>query len=326
MRAPAALAGALAGLAVVTAASLLFGGRVTPAADLLAVLTGAPDPYLEAVLESRFSRTVLGVLVGSALAVAGVLIQAVTRNPLGDPGLLGVTVGASAAVVTAAAVTGSGFGAGSVWIALPGALLTVLLVHVVGGRSRENGTVGLLLAGAVVSAVLSAYVQAMTLTRPGVFDSFRFWVIGALGGRDLSVAAAIAPALVIGLGLALVLSPSLNNLALGDDVATGLGTPVALVRATGILAAALLGAAATATAGPISFVGLAVPHLARALAGPDHRWQVPLAALLGGILLVAADVLGRVVARPGEVMVGIVTALLGAPFLLLAVRRGWATR
>ncbi|GAA3610571.1 iron chelate uptake ABC transporter family permease subunit [Kineosporia mesophila] len=320
------LLAAVVGLALATVASLFLGGRATAPAEVVKVLTGTPDPYLEAVLDSRFSRTVMGLLVGAALAVAGVVIQGITRNPLGDPGLLGVTVGASAAMVTAAAFSGAGFGAGSVWVALAGALATVLLVSAVGGRSASGSVVGLLLTGAVVSAVLSAYIQAMTLTNPGVFDSFRFWVIGALGGRDLSVAVSVSPALIGGLVIAVLLAPSLNNLALGEDVAVSLGTRVALVRGAGILAAALLSAAATAAVGPIAFIGLAVPHLTRSLAGPDHRWQIPLAAVLGGTLLIVADIVGRVVARPEEIMVGIVTALIGAPFLLLAVRRGWAAR
>ncbi|MFJ8580990.1 FecCD family ABC transporter permease [Micromonospora sp. NPDC093277] len=322
----AILVAAVAGLALAAVASLFLGGKVTAPADVIAVLTGKPDSYLEAVLDARFSRTVVGALVGSALAVAGVVIQGITRNPLGDPGLLGVTFGASAAVVTAAAITGSGFGAGSVWIALAGALATVVLVYAVGGRSASGSVVALLLTGAVVSAVLSAYIQMMTLTRPKVFDSFRFWVIGALNGRELEVAVAVAPALVVGFLLAIVLAPSLNNLALGEDVATSLGTPVALVRAGGILAAGLLSAAATAAVGPIAFVGLAVPHLARSVVGPDHRWQIPVAAFLGAALLIGADTIGRIVARPEEIMVGIVTAIVGAPFLLLAVRRGWAGR
>jgi iron complex transport system permease protein len=314
------------GLALAVAASLFLGGKLTDPGDVLGVLAGRPDPYLDAVLDARIDRTVMGVLCGSALAVSGVVIQGITRNPLGDPGLLGVTVGSSAAVVTVASVTGSGVGGRSVWVAFAGALVTVVIVYVVGARSASGSVVKLLLTGAVVSAVLSAYIQAMILTNPGVFDSFRFWVIGSLGGRDTSVALAILPALVVGLVLAVVLAPALNNLALGEDVATSLGTPVGLVRAVGILAAATLAAAATAAVGPIAFVGLVVPHLTRSVVGLDHRWQVPVAAVLGAALLVAADVLGRIVARPVEIMVGIVTALLGSPFLLLAVRRGWAAR
>lgn len=317
---------AAAGLALAIIASLFLGGTVTDPVEVIGVIGGAENPYLEAVLDARIDRTVMGLLCGSALAVSGVIIQGITRNPLGDPGLLGVTVGSAAAVVTVAAITGAGIGSRSVWVAFAGALVTVVMVYAVGARSASGSVVALLLTGAVVSAVLSAYIQAMILTNPGVFDSFRFWVIGSLGGRDLEVAAAIAPALIAGMALATVLTPSLNNLALGEDVATSLGTPVTLVRAGGILASALLAAAATAAVGPIGFVGLVVPHLTRSIIGVDHRWQLPVAAILGAALLVVADIVGRIMARPEEIMVGIVTALVGAPFLLFAVRKGWAAR
>ncbi len=317
---------AVVGLATAIACSLFFGGKLTDPADIVSALRGSGEPYVSAVLDARIDRTVMGVLCGAALAVSGVIIQAITRNPLGDPGLLGVTVGSSAAIVTAASITGSGFGSGSVWIAFAGALVTVVAVYAVGARSASGSIVSLVLAGAVVSAVLSAYVQAMILTNPSVFDSFRFWVIGSLSGRDTEVAVMVAPALIIGLLIALMLSPSLNNLALGEDVATSLGTPVALVRAGGIISASILAAAATAAVGPIAFVGLVVPHLTRSVVGIDHRWQIPIAVVLGAALLVVADIAGRMIARPEEIMVGIVTALVGAPFLLLAVRKGWATR
>ncbi|AQX81072.1 iron ABC transporter permease [Plantibacter flavus] len=317
---------AVVGLATAIVCSLFFGGKLTDPADIVSALRGSGEPYVSAVLDARIDRTVMGVLCGAALAVSGVIIQAITRNPLGDPGLLGVTVGSSAAIVTAASITGSGFGSGSVWIAFAGALVTVVAVYAVGARSASGSIVSLVLTGAVVSAVLSAYVQAMILTNPSVFDSFRFWVIGSLSGRDTEVAVMVAPALIIGLLIALMLSPSLNNLALGEDVATSLGTPVALVRAGGIFSASILAAAATAAVGPIAFVGLVVPHLTRSVVGIDHRWQIPVAVVLGAALLVVADIAGRMIARPEEIMVGIVTALVGAPFLLLAVRKGWATR
>lgn len=312
------------GVALVATASLFLGGKATDPAGIVRALGGAGDAYLAAVLDARIDRTILGIVCGAALAVSGLIVQGITRNPLGDPGLLGITVGASAAVVTFSAITGAGVGAGSIWLAFAGALATVVIVYIVGVRSASGSVVALLLTGAVVSAVLSAYIQAVILTNPDVFDSFRFWVIGSLAGRDNAVVMNIVPALVVGLLLAVILAPALNNLALGEDVATSLGTPVAFVRAGGILAAAILAAAATAAVGPIAFVGLVVPHLTRSLIGIDHRWQVPVATLLGAGLLVAADVIGRVVARPEEIMVGIITALIGAPFLLLAVRRGWA--
>ncbi|MBO1901463.1 iron ABC transporter permease [Leucobacter weissii] len=323
---PRAVLLASAGLALAVVSSLLLGGRPTDPAAVIGVLGGGVDPYLEAIVDARLDRTLMGVLCGSALAVSGVVIQGITRNPLGDPGLLGVTVGSAAAIVTAAAITGSAIGSRSVWIALLGALVAVGVVSGVGARAASGSVAALLLTGAVVSAVLSAYIQAMILTNPGVFDSFRFWVIGSLSGREAEVGLTIAPALAAGLLLAALLAPALNNLALGEDVATSLGTPVPLVRSAGILSAALLAAAATAAVGPIAFVGLVVPHLTRSIIGVDHRWQLPLAAVLGAGLLIAADVVGRIVARPEEIMVGIVTALLGSPFLLLAVRRGWAAR
>ncbi|MCS4277026.1 iron complex transport system permease protein [Mycetocola sp. BIGb0189] len=320
----------LVGLALLLAAlsvlSLFAGSRVTGIAEVVQALTGAGDPHLQLVVTERIPRTIIGAVVGASLAVSGVIVQGVTRNPLGDPGLLGVSVGASAAVVTATAITGTAIGAGTVWVALVGALVTVILVVLVAGRPTGGGIVPLLLAGAVVSAVLGTYIQAMILTRPAVFDSFRFWVIGSLAGRRLDTLAEVAPALILGLVLALILASGLNALALGDDLAHSLGVSVPRVRAGALLAAALLCAGATALVGPIAFLGLAVPHLVRALVGTDHRWQMPAAILLGASVLIAADIVGRVIARPGELMVGVVTAFVGAPFLLIAVRAGRAVR
>ncbi|MEB4614977.1 FecCD family ABC transporter permease, partial [Leucobacter sp. M11] len=308
------------------AISLVAGSKATGISQVLAALGGGGDEYLRTVIDSRIPRTVLGALVGAALALAGVLIQGITRNPLGDPGLLGVTIGASAAVAGATAFLGFSGGSATVWVALPGALGVVLLVYAIGGRGAGGSVVPLILTGAVVSAVLGAWIQGLTLTRPEVFDSYRHWVIGSLSGRGLDTAAAVAPVLLAGLVLAIVLASGLNALALGDDVATALGVRVPLVRGGGILAAALLSAAATAAVGPVAFVGLAVPHLVRALVGSDHRWQIPVALLAGATLLIAADTVGRVIARPEELMVGVVTAFVGAPVLLFAVRRGWVSR
>lgn len=312
-------------LVLACCASIVLGSRETDLAGVWQVLRGGGDEHLQQVLAARAPRTVLGAVVGAALAVSGMLIQGVTRNPLGEPGLLGVTSGASAAVVTATAFLGFTGGAATVWVALPGALLAVVVVYLLGRPAGSHSVVPLILAGAVVSAVLHAYIQAMILTRPDVFESFRHWVVGSLAGASYATLAAVAPALLLGLVLAAAVAPGLNTLALGDDVATALGTPVALLRGGTILAATLLAAGATAAVGPIAFVGLAVPHLVRALIGEDHRWQLPVAVLLGAALLLGSDVLARVIARPQELMVGVVTAFLGAPFLLWAVRRGKVT-
>jgi len=320
---PAAALVAAAGLLVITAlASILWGARPAGLVDTVLALGGHGEEHLQQVLAARRPRTLLGAAVGAALAASGVVVQGLTRNPLGEPGLLGITAGASASVVTATAVLGLAGAAGTVAAALPGALAAAILVLVLGRPARSDSVVPLILAGAVVTAVLGAYVQAMILTRPDVFDSYRFWAVGSLAGASFSTAATVAPVLLAGLLIAVVLTPGLNTLALGDEVAVSLGAPVRMIRIGGVLAATLLAAGATAAAGPIAFVGLAVPHLVRALVGADHRIQLPVSLLLGAALLLAADVLARVVARPEELMVGVVTAFVGAPFLLLAVRRG----
>ncbi|MFI6885002.1 FecCD family ABC transporter permease [Streptosporangium canum] len=314
-------AAALAVLAFAILASVTLGSHPTSPADVMAVLYGTADPDTTAVVESRYPRTALGLLAGLCLAVAGTLMQGVTRNPLADPGLLGITAGASAAVVTAMAFLGASGQASTVWWALPGALLAGLLVHVIGSVGAGAGPARLVLAGAVVSAVLMAYVQAVTLSRPQVFDSYRYWVVGALGGRDFGVLMPVLPPAALGLVLAVLLAPGLNALALGEESASALGANPALVRSGGMLAAILLSTAATAAVGPIAFVGLAVPHIVRALVGVDARLQVAFSAVAGPALLLLADVAGRIVLRPQELMVGVVTAFVGAPALLLAVRR-----
>lgn len=309
-------------LLIVAALSLTLGSRETEPERMLAVLLGEGDQFMEQVLAARWPRTVMGAAVGAALAVSGMLIQSVMRNPLGEPGLLGVTMGASASVVTASALFGAAGGFAAVGAAMPGAVLAVVAVYLLGSRSGSSSVIPLILAGAVVSAVLGAYVQAMILARPEVFDSYRHWVVGSLAGARFETLWEVLPALLIGLLLALASVGGLNALALGEDLAAGLGVKVRRLRLMALAAATLLAAAATAAVGPIAFVGLAVPHLVRALVGSDHRWQLPLALILGAALLLAADVAARIVARPEELMVGVVTAFVGAPFLLATVRKG----
>ncbi len=278
----------------------------------------------EAVIirQLRVPRTVLGLLVGMALGVAGALMQGHTRNPLGDPGLLGVTAGASLAVVLAIAWLGVGTPSGYVWFAFAGALAGTVAVYLIGSAGRGGATpVTLALAGAALSALLYGLVRAVLVTDQQTLDSFRFWVVGALAGRGPEVAWQVGPFIAAGLLLAVVNSPALNLLGLGEDVARGLGQRIWLARAVGLAAITLLAGAATAACGPIAFVGLVVPHAVRAFTGPDHRWLIPCSALAGAVLLLAADVIGRIVARPGELQVGIVLALVGAPFFIALVRR-----
>ncbi|WP_306369845.1 iron ABC transporter permease [Nocardiopsis sp. CC223A] len=301
--------------------SLVAGGKPTPIPEVWRVLTGGADPYITTVVHSRVPRTALGILVGAALALAGTLMQGVTRNPLADPGLLGVNAGAAAAVVTATALFGPTSVTGTVWWALPGALAAGLAAYAVGSRGGDAGLVRLVLAGAVVSAVLMAYVQAIALSMPDTFDSYRYWVVGSLAGRGFDVIAAVLPVIGAGLLLALLTMGGLNALALGEEAATATGANPVWTRSAGLVAGVLLAAGATAAAGPIAFVGLAVPHVVRALVGVDFRLQVPFALLVGPVLLLLADVVGRTVVRPIELMVGVVTAFVGAPVLLYAVRK-----
>ncbi|MEU8522810.1 iron chelate uptake ABC transporter family permease subunit [Streptomyces sp. NBC_01216] len=311
----------LTALVLAMLASVMFGSKTTSFRSVVDVLAGHGDAYLTTVVESRYPRTAIGVLAGVSLAVAGTLMQGVTRNPLAEPGLLGINAGASASIVAATAFLGVTGRSATLWWALPGALLAGLVVHLIGSAGTNAGPARLVLAGAVLSAVLAAFVQAVTLTRPKVFDSYRYWVVGALGGRDFEVFWSVLPFAAVGLLLALVIAPGLNVMALGDDAATALGAGPARTKAAGLLAATLLSAAATAAVGPVAFVGLAVPHLVRALVGVDFRLQILFSTLAGPTLLLCADVVGRVLLRPQEVMVGVVTAFIGAPALLLAVRR-----
>jgi iron complex transport system permease protein len=317
----AGLVGLVAGTAVL---SIVVGTRPIGLGTVWQALT---DPGLtseEAVIvrELRLPRTALGLMVGLALGVAGALTQGHTRNPLGDPGLLGVTAGASLGVVLAIWLLGVGTPAGYVWFAFAGALLGTVLVFSLGSLGRGGATpVTLALAGAALSALFFALVRAILVSDSNSLDSFRFWVVGALAGRGADVAWQVAPFLAAGLVLALLNAPALDLLGLGEDVARGLGQRIWLARLVGLTAVTLLCGAATAACGPIAFVGLVVPHVVRTVTGPAHRWLVPCSALAGAAFLLAADVIGRVVARPGELQVGIVLALLGAPFFIALVRR-----
>lgn len=286
------------------------------------VAAGHPNASHEAsIVAARLPRVCLGLTVGAGLAVAGVVMQALTRNPLGDPSILGVNAGAAAAVVIAGLMGVSSVAAAPI-VAIPGALAAAVIVFVLGGATRSStGSARLVLAGAVVSAVLVALTQTATLLNPNVFNDMRFWQVGSISGRNWDSAIAAFVPTAIFLVIAMVLGPSLNVLALGDEAAIALGAKVGVVRVVGLLTVTVLCAAATAQTGPTGFVGLAVPHLLRSLVGEDQRWLVPLAAPAGAALVVLADALGRLVAQPSSIDVGIVTALVGAPFLLVAVRR-----
>ncbi|UED86781.1 FecCD family ABC transporter permease [Streptomyces profundus] len=309
-------------LAAVMLASVAFGSRTVPWSDVVAALGGAEDSLEQAAVTKRVPRTLLAVLVGAALGLAGAVMQGVTRNPLGDPGILGVNMGASLAVVTAVAFFGLSSPTGYVWVAILGAGGAAAFVYTVGSLGRGGATpLKLALAGAATSAAFASLVSAVVLPRNDIAGGFRLWQIGGVGGASYARIEQVLPFLAVGFVLCLMSAKALNSLALGDELAAGLGERVAVARAVASLGAITLCGAATAAAGPIGFVGLVVPHACRLLVGVDHRWLLPFSALVGASLLTVADVFGRVVARPAEVDVGIVTALIGAPFFIHIVRR-----
>ena len=303
-------------------ASVAWGSRIVGLADVLAALGGADGTIEQAAVTKRIPRTLLAVTVGAALGLAGAVMQGVTRNPLADPGILGVNMGASLAVVTGIVFFGLASPTSYIWVAIAGAAASAAFVYTVGSLGRGGATpLKLALAGAATSAAFSSLVTAVIMPRNDMAGGFRQWQIGGVGGASFDSVTRVLPFLAVGLVLCLLSARSLNSLALGDDLAAGLGERVAVVRAIAALGAVLLCGAATAAAGPIMFVGLVVPHMCRLLIGVDHRWMLPFSALLGAALLTAADVVGRVVARPSEVEVGIVTALIGAPVFIYIVRR-----
>ncbi|KAB8162846.1 iron chelate uptake ABC transporter family permease subunit [Streptomyces sp. 3MP-14] len=316
-----ALAGVVLGCLVVL--STWLGARATGPGEVLRALWSDDGSYTAALVrELRLPRTLTGLLVGAALGAAGALMQALTRNPLADPGLLGVNAGASAAVVLAVGVLGVTDFGGFVWFAFGGALLATCAVYALGASGRGRGSpVRLVLAGAAVSACLSGLIAGVTVLDAATFDYLRFWTVGSLAGRRPELVADLVPFVLVGLVLALALTRPLNGIALGEDTARALGVNLARTRLLGVLAITLLCGSATAAAGPIGFVGLVVPLVARRLTGPDLRWSLPYAMVLAACLLLAADTAGRLVLPEGELEVGAMTAVLGAPVFVAMVRR-----
>ncbi|WP_430867321.1 FecCD family ABC transporter permease [Demequina aurantiaca] len=309
-------------LVVLILLSISVGARGVSLEDMIAGLQGQADNLGQAAVLKRVPRTLLALIVGAALAVSGTMMQGVTRNPLADPGILGVNAGASLAVVVGIAFFGLWTASGFIWIAIMGATVAAIFVYLVGALGRGGATpLKLALAGAATAVALGAFVSAIVLPRNDIAGSVRSWQVGGVGGASFDTIGAVLPFLTVGLIVSWLSARRLNNLALGDDVATGLGERVAVARASAAVGAVLLCGAATAVAGPIAFVGLVVPHVCRLLVGVDHRWLVPFGAVVGAALVIAADVVGRVIARPGEIEVGIITALIGAPVFIHIVRR-----
>ncbi|WP_400159649.1 FecCD family ABC transporter permease [Arthrobacter sp. BPSS-3] len=317
------LLAAVAALVLVSAASLAVGARQLSPGTVVAALTGFdPGNGDHAVVQARVPRTVLGLLAGGALGLAGAAMQGVARNPLADPGILGVNAGAALAVVAGIHLAGVTSLTGYLWLAFAGAAAAAVVVYLIAAAGRGGATpVKLALAGAALSAALFSLMNVLLISSQDTLDRFRFWQVGGLAGRDWSVVLAGLPFLAAGAVIVVGAGRALNGLALGDDVARGLGQRVGLTRGVTAFGVVLLCGTATALAGPIGFVGLVVPHAVRLLSGPDYRWILPLSLVLGPCLLLLADLAGRVVLLPGEVPAGIMTALVGAPVFVWLVRR-----
>ncbi|MFI7160937.1 FecCD family ABC transporter permease [Rhodococcus erythropolis] len=302
---------------------LVLGSRNIPVATVLdAILsydTGNNEHLV--VIGSRLPRTILGLVIGAALGLAGALMQSITRNPLADPGLLGVNAGASAAVVIAIAYLGVTSVGGYLWFALAGAAVASVGVYMLGSAHRSAATPArMALAGAAVATAITALTSMVLISNEAAFNQFRFWAVGSLQGRGGDVIVTVLPFIAIGIVLSLLLIRPLNAIALGEDVAKGLGARTGPARAGSAVAVILLAGAATAAAGPLGFVGLAAPHIVRSVVGPDLRLLLPCVLVVAPAFLLLADVLGRVVTAPGDLQTGIAVAVLGGPLFVALVR------
>lgn len=313
----------LVALGLATVAGLAVGARSIPPLEVLQILLGSDTgPNAVVINELRFPRTVIAIVAGAALGVAGALIQAVTRNPLADPGILGVNSGAAFAMAVGTGLLGVSGAVGTLTLAYVGAFGASLLVYAIGSLGRGGGSpVRLILAGVALGAVLAGITRAIVLTDRERFAGMTAWESGSLLDRDTSLLGPAIPLTLLGLGIALAIGSSLNAIALGDDLASALGANVLRTRVLAVTAVMLLAGTATALAGPISFVGLMVPHVARWIVGPDQRWIIAYSVVAAPTLLLFADVVGRVVLSPAELPAGIVTALIGAPVLIVLVRQ-----
>ncbi|MCG7378102.1 iron ABC transporter permease [Paenibacillus sp. ACRSA] len=304
-------------------ASLVFGSRPVRFHELIdGLFHPEVDSYGANIVRKRISRTVFSLLCGAALGISGALMQSVTRNPLADPSILGVNTGASLFVVFGIAFLNISSANQYIWLALAGAAITAVFVFGIGSMGRGGATpIKLVLAGAAISAALSSLVTAIMIPRSYVMDQFRFWQVGSVGSATWSGISTFIPFLIVGVIIALLTAPALNALALGDDVATGLGVRTGTLRFIAALAGVLLCGAATALAGPIGFIGLLSTHVIRLILGPDLRFVIPMSAVAGAIILTISDVGGRLISNPGELEVGVVTAFIGAPILIILAMR-----
>ncbi|MTI56650.1 FecCD family ABC transporter permease [Geosporobacter ferrireducens] len=313
----------LLSLALCILASLAFGARFISFNEVLDTLLHFRRTTMnEIVIHERIPRTIFGILAGAALGVSGALMQAITRNPIADPSILGVNTGATLFVVGGIAFWGINSAEAYIWVALVGAAITAVFVYGIGSMGHGGATpIKLALAGAATSAALSSLVSAIILPRAEVMNAVRFWQVGSISGATWEGISSVIPFLIIGFALGMLSTPALDALAMGDDIATGLGVRTGTVRVVGALAGVLLCGATTALAGPIGFVGLMVPHTMRLICGPKLRLIIPMSAIGGAVLLTLSDVIGRLIGSPSELEAGIVTAFIGAPILIIIAVR-----
>ncbi|MDN6534188.1 MAG: iron chelate uptake ABC transporter family permease subunit [Yaniella sp.] len=312
-------------VAILCVISCFVGSGAMSLTDSWAALRGTgSESNLLIVRDYRIPRTILAVLVGAGLGAAGARIQAMPRHPLADPGILGVNAGAYLFVTLGAGLLGISTTFGQVWCAMLGALLISVAVFLIGTTGRQGGNpVHLVLTGVALGAVLTGMSSSITLLNPQVFDKVRYWSAGSLQGRQMDVVQGVLPFIILGLLIALGLARQLNSLALGEDLARSLGVHVAWIRALGFVAITLLCGAATAAAGPLSFIGLMVPHAVRSVVGPDQRWVIPVSVISAPALVLSADIVGRILLG-NELPAGVVVAFVGAPVLIWLVRRSEA--
>lgn len=304
-------------------ASLAWGSKSIEFSQVLKALLDSNDSSFAAlVVRERIPRTIFSIMAGASLGISGALMQSITRNPIADPSILGVNTGASLFVVIGIAFFNIGSAKQYIWLALLGAALTAVFVYFIASIGSGGMTpIKLALSGAATSAVLSSLVSAVLLPRSQAMDAFRFWQVGSVSGATWESISLILPFVIIGLIISIAVTPALNILALGDEVATGLGVNTGLIRLVCALAGVMLSGATTAVAGPIGFIGLMIPHSIRLIFGSNLKGLVPLSAIGGAALLTISVVLGRVIGSPGEVQVGIITAFLGAPILIIIARK-----
>lgn len=314
----------LALLSIMAVFSISLGAKNIAFSKVVDVLLGNdPDSLEAAIILQRIPRTVFGILAGGALGISGALMQSITRNPIADPSILGVNTGASLFVVAGIAFFNITVAYQYIWLGITGAGITAVFVYSVASMGKDGATpLKLALSGSAVSIVLGSLVSTIMLPNNRVMEAFRFWQVGSIGSATWENIMLISPFLIVGFIISMFISGYLNNLALGDEAATALGTNVVMTRTIGALASVLLCGATTALAGPIGFVGLIIPHIIRLIFGSEMSKMLPLSFLGSALLMLISDVIGRIISLPGETEVGIVTAVLGAPVFILAIRKG----